>query len=348
MNSSRRTLSLPIKVKSTGQKKSGESSSKSKKHPHKQPNSLHPKNPHTGRYDLDQLCLALPELTQFIQLNPRDEKTIDFSNPEAVKLLNKALLKQFYNIEFWDIPKNYLCPPIPGRADYIHYIADLLSHSNQNKPVSGKKIHGLDIGTGANLIYPLLAHKSYGWRMTGSEIDPVSIKSANTLIQANHLEKTVKVIRQAKSSNIFKGVLTPDSRYHFTLCNPPFHSSAEEAQAGTCRKIRNLDKSSINQKTKPASEVLNFGGQSNELWCEGGELAFIKQMIRESSEFKDQCLWFTTLVSKKDNLPAIYRTLKKQHVASYKEIKMAQGQKVSRFVAWTFQPKDQHTTWFTD
>jgi len=308
---------------------------------------LHPRNPHSGRYDLAALSKTTPALSSFLKKNPKGDNTIDFADPVAVKTLNAALLKQHYQIGFWDIPKDYLCPPIPGRADYIHYLADLLASSNNGNIPEGKQVHGLDIGTGANLIYPLLATKSYGWKMTGSEIEPSSLASANAILKANRLEKSIQLVKQDNKNQILKGVIKGSDQYHFTLCNPPFHSSAKEAAQGSNRKLNNLKKGSENTSNISKKPALNFGGQHNELWCKGGERAFIKQMIKESADYKTQCLWFTSLVAKKDNLPAIKQALKKSGAVFFKEIKMAQGNKISRFIAWTFQPKDQQQNWFS-
>jgi 23S rRNA (adenine1618-N6)-methyltransferase len=63
-----------------------------------------------------------------VSINEHSIETIDFSDPEAVKSLNQALLISYYDIQMGY--SHYLCPPIPGRADYIHYIADLLAESN--------------------------------------------------------------------------------------------------------------------------------------------------------------------------------------------------------------------------
>jgi len=95
---------------------------KKKEHP-KEKSRLHPRNKHRERYDFKLLIESSPELAQFVKMNIYNDESIDFFNPDAVKALNKALLKYFYDIENWDIPEGYLCPPIPGRADYIHHIA---------------------------------------------------------------------------------------------------------------------------------------------------------------------------------------------------------------------------------
>jgi len=291
---------------------------------------LHPRNQHNSGYDFDLLTLALPALCPYIVNTPAGTKSIDFANNKAVKTLNQALLKAHYNIEFWDIPEHNLCPPIPGRVDYIHYLADLLSEDNQQTIPRGKQVKVLDIGTGANLVYPLTGTSEYKWHFTGSDIDPISIKIAKQIAQFNALKITLKL--QKNSANIFKGVINQKDLYHLTLCNPPFHASEEQANKGSERKWKNLGKSPNN--------TLNFGGNSNELWCEGGEVQFITTMIAESEEFAEQVLWFTSLISKKDSLIALEAKLKTCPIAEYKIIEMAQGQKVSRFIAWSYFDKE--------
>ncbi len=133
---------------------------------------LHPRNRHQGRYDFDQLTAACPALIPLVKKNPRGEDSIDFSDAASVKMLNRALLMHHYQVVKWDIPPNYLCPPIPGRADYIHHIADLLASSNDGEIPKGSAVRCLDIGVGANCIYPLIGEREYGWSFIGTEIDP--------------------------------------------------------------------------------------------------------------------------------------------------------------------------------
>jgi 23S rRNA (adenine1618-N6)-methyltransferase len=306
----------------------------------KQTTSLHPKNLHQGRYDLDSLSKTSPELATYIFQNEHGNFSLDFADAAAVKLLNRALLIHFYGIRFWDIPDGFLCPPIPGRADYIHYAADLLAESNSGKPLKGSKIQVLDIGCGANLIYPLLANAIYGWRVVGSELNPKAIESAQKIIEGNpHLIGKVEVLAQTDSIHIFKNIITSDAFFDLTICNPPFHDSAQSASEGSIRKLKNL-------RQKPIEKVdLNFGGQASELWCPGGELEFIRKMILESISFRHQVFWFTSLVSKSENLKAIEVSLRKVGVVDFKIIKMAQGNKKSRFVAWTFLDPKQQKAW---
>ncbi len=286
-------------------------------------NGLHPKNKHKNGYDFGELTKSSPALKPFVSKNKYGNDSIDFGNPLAVKALNQALLKYHYDINYWDIPKNYLCPPIPGRADYIHHIAELLP----NKP--GTQIRMLDIGTGANCVYPLIAHREYGWNVVGTEVDKTALENAEKIIRENHLENALTLREQKEKTKIFAGVILPDEFFDLSICNPPFHSSAEEARAGSDRKIRNLG---LKKKT------LNFGGQSNELWCEGGEEKFILTMIKESVVYQKQCRWFSTLVSKSATMPVLYDELKKMKVLEVRTLDMAQGQKLSRVLAWRFIP----------
>ena len=302
--------------------------------------NLHPRNKHRLGYDFDQLIQCCSDLKDFVFVNQYQTKTIDFSNPEAVKLLNKALLISEYDIQNWDIPKDYLCPPLPGRADYIHYIADLLAESNDGIIPKGETIQGLDIGIGANCIYPIIGNTTYGWSFVGTEIDEKALQNCKKIIEQNpKLIDFISLQFQTEPRFIFKNIITPEDTFAFAICNPPFHASAMEAAKANHRKTNNLENSKTNQP------LLNFGGQNSELWCDGGEIRFLTQMVYESAKFPLNCFWFTTLVSKKENLKSIYKTLQKVNAVAVKTIDMAQGQKTSRFVAWTFLSENQQKNW---
>lgn len=302
---------------------------------------LHSRNKHRVRYDFPQLIKSCNELAAFVSVNKFGNQSIDFFNPEAVKTLNAALLKHFYDIQNWDIPKNYLIPPIPGRADYIHYMADLLGSSNNNNIIPrGKNILALDIGVGANCVYPIIGTKEYGWSFVGSDIDKIAINSSINIINSNtSLKDTIECRFQKSSSTIFKGIIKLNEFFDLTICNPPFHSSLEEAMEGTQRKLKNLS------SKKLKNVILNFGGQNTELWCEGGEKAFVKKIIEESSFYSTSCFWFSSLISKSSHLSDIYNELKKVNAFDVRTIDMAQGQKISRIVAWTFLDKNQQKEW---
>ncbi|MGI2105929.1 23S rRNA (adenine(1618)-N(6))-methyltransferase RlmF [Shewanella frigidimarina] len=316
--------------------------------------ALHPRNAHLQGYDFATLIIAMPALAAFVRPNPYGNPSIDFADPKAVKSLNAALLLSEYHINGWDIPEGYLCPPVPGRVDYLHYIADLLAV--KGKVVKGASIRGLDIGTGANGIYPLLGIQTYGWQFVASDIDPVSIDNVAKIAQQNEkITAHLQLRLQPQPEHIFKNIIAADERFDVTLCNPPFHRSLAEASEGSLRKVKNLAK---NQQQKhgqqsrklavsQAKPTLNFGGQKAELWCDGGEQKFLANMIKQSHDYANQVLWFTSLVSKSDNLKPCYQLLKQLNAVEVKTIEMTQGNKATRILAWSFLTPAIRQQWAT-
>ena len=311
---------------------------KKKEHP-KVKTQLHPRSKHRERYNFDALIKSSPDLAPFVAPNKYGDDSVDFFNPDAVLALNKALLKHHYKVEFWKIPQHYLCPPIPGRADYIHNIADLLKSSGTKIP-KGNHIKGLDIGVGASCIYPIVGNHEYSWSFIGSDTNETAITSAKAIEQQNYnLKSSLEIRRQEKSNDFFWGILKPEEKVDFTMCNPPFHASLHDAEKASLKKLKNL------KGRRPDKSVLNFGGQQNELWTKGGEARFVKDMIYESKHFGEQCLWFTSLISKEATLKPTYKILEKVKATDVKTIEMGQGQKVSRFIAWTFLSEQEQKEW---
>lgn len=301
---------------------------------------LHPRSLHRKPYDFAKLKAAYPELSRFVRPNPFGNQSVDFANPDAVKALNTALLAHFYKVKNWNIPTGYLCPPIPGRADYLHYVADLLMDANNGIVPKGNSVSCLDIGSGANCIYPLIGHAAYGWSFVGSDVDPFAIQWAKRLLASNpSFEENIQLRLQEDGNHIFKGLVKPKDRFDLVICNPPFHGSLAEAKAAARKKTQNLG------THKGGKTVLNFGGKASELWCDGGEKAFIQNMIAESLKFKNQCLWFTSLVAKSSHLNGLRASLKKANAVEAKVVEMGQGNKISRILTWTFHAKKERKQW---
>jgi 23S rRNA (adenine1618-N6)-methyltransferase len=287
-----------------------------------------------NKYNFPELIQALPELGQFVKTNAYGNESIDFFNAEAVKLLNKALLKSNYGIAHWDIPANYLCPPIPGRAEYMHQVADLLYKNNpeylQDKKL-GNNIRVLDVGVGANCIYPIIGVHEYNWNFVGSDIDEKAIAASQKIVNENEsLQHKIELRHQKNAHDIFHGIILPEEKFQLTVCNPPFHASLQGAQQGNLRKNRNL------KNTRNTKVQLNFGGQGTELWCEGGEETFIEKMILQSAVYAKQVEWFSTLVSKESTLKKIQLKLEYVDARDMRILPMELGNKVSRIVCWSF------------
>jgi len=241
------------------------------------------------------------------------------------------LLFKHYNIQFWDFPDDNLCPPIPGRVDYIHHLADLLKNSNITKDV---KI--IDVGVGANCIYPLLGNAVYNWQFLATDIDKKSIDRAEKIVKKNDLSENIQFKQQKDATQIFQGILNENDKFSATMCNPPFYRSQEEAMQANARKLEGLGNE---------AKARNFSGKQQELWYKGGEKAFIHTYLYESSMFKTQCFWYTTLVSKKENVQSMYDSLNKLGATEIKTIPMHQGNKVTRVVGWTFLTAEEQKAW---
>ena len=300
---------------------------------------LHPRNRHAAGYSFSRLVAASPELGRFLQRAPHGGDTVDFTDPAAVKALNRALLATAYSIRGWDVPPDYLCPPVPGRADYVHHLADLLAEGNRGTIPRGPGVRVLDVGVGASAIYPLLGHREYGWSFVGSDLDGVALAAAARILVANPgLPAAIALRQQRDRTAIFQGVVGPGERFAATLCNPPFHASLREAREAAQTKWRKLGRAA-------ASSARNFGGQGAELWCAGGEAGFIRRIIAESRTLADRVLWFTTLVSRSAELPGLRRALQQAGAVEVRVVPMAQGQKQSRFLAWSFLAEADRKAW---
>lgn len=297
----------------------------------------HLRNKHKGRYDFDVLTNAHSDLEQYIVVNKYGNSTISFFDPLAVKALNTALLKSHYGIEYWDFPKGALCPPIPGRADYIHYLSDLLFDGKSPNIKIGDRVKVLDIGTGASLIYPIIGHMEYGWSFVGTEIYDKSISSAKTIIEKNGLSKKIEIRKQDDAFAIFKNLVVEYEYFDALICNPPFYSTEKEAIAANTRKNTNLGNKDTHQR--------NFGGMQNELWCHGGELNFVKRVINESADHPSLCFWYTTLVSRDEYLDELIEKIDYYDPTEVKIIDLSHGNKKSRVLCWTFLTKKQRKAW---
>lgn len=291
-----------------------------KKEQPKEKSKLHPRNKNRERYDFKQLIASSPELTSFVKPNIYGDESVDFADPQAVKALNKALLMLHYGISNWNIPDGYSCPQVPGRADYIHHMADFLCRNNYGKIPSGDRIKCLDIGVGASCIYPIIGNQEYGWSFTGSDIDLVAIESANRIVASNpSLQGKIDCQLQTNAKDYFYGIIRKDELIDLSVCNPPLYSSASEANAGA--------------------------GENRELWCDGGEEKFVRNMILQSKKFSSNCFCFSTLVSKESNLKSVYRTLEQAEAIGVETIPMGQGNKISRIVIWTFLTTEEQNKW---
>ncbi|OII76234.1 hypothetical protein cand_006320 [Cryptosporidium andersoni] len=316
---------------------------------------LHPRNPH--RYDdFLELMSLFPSLKKYIQI--KGIKVIaDYSNKEFLYELTRTLMNFRYNID-WSISRGFLIPTVPSRANYVHYIADLLTpehfyntevilregnrdvnaiegeYSEVSKSIIplGLKVIGIDIGCGANCIYPLICHKTFGWKMFGSDLSNESINIASSIVKRNGLSKNINFLYQDNPTNILCGILDNSSlldiNFTFSMCNPPFYSSFSDYIHST-------------HPTRQAE------GKLFEIITTGGEGVFIENMIHQSLKFPKRVIWYTTLVSKLNNLKRCRKLLlnisrqggNEKKLEAIRTITMEQGNHIRWILAWSFYSK---------
>jgi 23S rRNA (adenine1618-N6)-methyltransferase len=299
---------------------------------------MHNRNFFKNDYPFPELIKLNPDLSPFVIHAKSKKQSIDFSNAQAVYELNKALLLLRSNWTSWKMPSEHLIPPIPGREDYIHHVADLLSESNNQRIPSGQQVAMLDVGTGAGLVYPILAHSIYKWSVLASETSLDALSNAKVILKAQgtKINQEIKLIHQKKSHCVLTNIIRPEEKLDLTICNPPFFRSKKAAEEAN--QIRR-DKMGLSKKES------NFRGTDSELWTPGGEVNFIKNYMQESEGFKHQVLWFTTLVSRKEHLQELSNHLKSIGSVQERVIEMKHGQKKSRILCWSFLTKEQQQLW---
>ncbi|KAL6963731.1 23S rRNA (adenine(1618)-N(6))-methyltransferase [Sarracenia purpurea var. burkii] len=253
------------------------------------------------------------------------------------------------------IPDGQLCPTVPNRSNYIHWIEDLLSSdiiTNSNADGDDKVIKGFDIGTGANCIYPLLGSSLLGWSFVGSDVTEVALEWAKRNVKSNpHISELIEIrkvgsgektsygkescngqsIDMAAPSSTHKlhsdvnksyhgppillGVVGGDEKFDFCMCNPPFFGTMEEA--------------GLNPRT-------SCGGTPEEMVCPGGEEAFIVRIIEDSVQLKQSFRWYTSMVGRKSNLKILIAKLREVGVTIVKTTEFVQGQTCRWGLAWSF------------
>jgi|TARA_B110000914_G_scaffold218787_1_gene226532 23S rRNA (adenine1618-N6)-methyltransferase len=290
---------------------------------------LHNNNPFKTGYNFKELVKYNSRLVEYVNLNEFNKETIDFNSNEAIYELNRSLLLANFSLSKYYLPKGYLIPGVPGRLNYLLHLKGFIhkkfNYSNE------QQLRGLDVGSGANAIYCILGAQHFNWIMVGSEFDLTAIEvSKKNILSTKNLDKKINIRRQLNKSFLLKNIITENDYFDFTVCNPPFHSSKEEAAKNALLKANNLKKSENKKAITP-----NFSGQANELWCNGGEQLFIKRLIKESILFKEQVKVFSSLVSKSNSLIIIKQQLKKVNARFY-ILPMNQGNKKSRLIFWWF------------
>ncbi|KAK5135662.1 hypothetical protein LTR08_004963 [Meristemomyces frigidus] len=278
-----------------------------------------------GDVDFDVLAEQDADFAAICRVS-KDERWIDFQNPKVVQQLTKSLLKCDFGVSI-QLPDDRLCPPVPVRWNYVHWIQELLdttsdTYSDRYDPE--REVIGLDIGVGASCIYPLLACSSRSsWRMAGTDIDQHSLSYARKNVDANGTSKRIKLAHTTTDSPLIPIDALKIEELDFLMTNPPFYSSTEDMQA------------SYTAKTAPPSAVCT--GAENEMICPGGDVGFVTRILTESLELRDRVQWYTAMFGKISSLQIVVAKLKEHDITNFAVTCLQAGYRTKRWaVGWSF------------
>ncbi|KAL1132048.1 hypothetical protein AAG570_010006 [Ranatra chinensis] len=271
---------------------------------------MHPKNPYRTPPDFKQLAIKYPEFRKHVQQDLSGKVHLDFKDEGSVKALTNALLDKDFSLMV-ELPDDRLVPTLPLRLNYLLWIEDLLIFCG----LADKKVMGIDIGTGASCIYPLLAARKFDWSMLATEIDKQSVRVAQSNVNRNSLSDKIKV-EHVDVGSILVGVVDEGKVYDFSMCNPPFFSDRCEVGRGN---------------NAPS-------GLEHELVAQGGEIAFITKIIADSAQLGQSVRLYTTMIGHKSHVSSVKREVRAAGARSMVSTELCQGRTIRWVVAWTFMP----------
>ncbi|XP_057631346.1 RNA N6-adenosine-methyltransferase METTL16 [Chionomys nivalis] len=284
--------------------------------------SMHARNRYKDKPpDFAYLASKYPDFKQHIQINLNGRVSLNFKDPEAVRALTCTLLREDFGLSI-DIPLERLIPTVPLRLNYIHWVEDLIGHQDSDKSTLRR---GIDIGTGASCIYPLLGATLNGWYFLATEVDDMCFNYAKKNVEQNNLSDLIKVVKVPQKT-LLMDALKEESEiiYDFCMCNPPFFANELEAQGVNSRNSR-----------RPPPSSVNTGGIT-EIMAEGGELEFVKRIIHDSLQLKKRLRWYSCMLGKKCSLAPLKEELRIQGVRKVTFTEFCQGRTMRWALAWSF------------
>ncbi|KAL1779806.1 methyltransferase 16 [Sigmodon hispidus] len=284
--------------------------------------SMHARNRYKDKPpDFAYLASKYPDFKQHIQINLNGRVSLNFKDPEAVRALTCTLLREDFGLSI-DIPLERLIPTVPLRLNYIHWVEDLIGHQDSDR---GTLRRGIDIGTGASCIYPLLGTTLNGWYFLATEVDDMCFNYAKKNVEQNNLSDLIKVVKVPQKT-LLMDALKEESEiiYDFCMCNPPFFANELEAQGVNSRNSR-----------RPPPSSVNTGGIT-EIMAEGGELEFVKRIIHDSLQLKKRLRWYSCMLGKKCSLAPLKEELRIQGVPKVTFTEFCQGRTMRWALAWSF------------
>lgn len=295
--------------------------------------TMHPKNRYRYEKPNFQLLAEIyPSLSRYVVQKERvandDALIFDFKDWDACRELVKVQFKHDFGIT-WTVSKPYLIPPIANRLNYICFIHDLLLlWSPEPRTRASYEWKILDVGCGANLVYPLLGAAYFGWSFVGCDISSDALRLAVGNRDANTSIAPLIMLRKVEKQScqgahdtgggrgiIGSCVLPEDGVFDACMCNPPFFSDVNEMGQ--------------NPQT-------DYGGTLMEMIYPGGEEKFVTEMIQDSLGHKASVAWFSTMVGKKRTFKVAKKLLYSLGNNVIRTSELVQGVTHRWVISWSF------------
>ncbi|KAL2260433.1 hypothetical protein VTK26DRAFT_5546 [Humicola hyalothermophila] len=268
--------------------------------------------------DFNQLAKEDAAFAAFLNGNGQ----LDFTNPAATMQLTKTLLDLDFGLKL-ELPKDRLCPPVPNRHNYILWLKDLMDSTSYDQP--GRRLCGLDVGTGASCIYPLLGTAQRPWCFVATDIDAKSLSYAKRNIELNGLRDRIRLLERKVDDPLVPLGEAGIQSIDFVMMNPPFYDSEDDMLA------------SAKKKERPPFSACT--GAPVEMVCDGGEVAHVGRLLRESLVLRDRVQWYTSMLGKLSSLEALVEQLHANGIDNYAVTEFVQGTKTRRWaLGWSFGP----------
>ncbi|XP_075957034.1 RNA N(6)-adenosine-methyltransferase mettl16 [Anarhichas minor] len=280
--------------------------------------SMHPRNRYKDKPpDFAYLASKYPDFQEHVHTSLAGRPVVNFKEPQAVRALTCTLLKEDFGLTI-EIPLERLIPTVPLRLNYIHWVEDLIDGQKQPR-------RGIDIGTGASCIYPLLGATMNGWYFLATEVDDICFDYATKNVEQNNMSDLIKVVKVPQKT-LLMDALKEETEivFDFCMCNPPFFANQLEAKGVNSRNSR-----------RPPPSSVNTGGVT-EIMAEGGELEFVKRIIHDSLQLKKRLRWYSCMLGKKCSLAPLKEELRKQGVPKVTHTEFCQGRTMRWALAWSF------------
>ncbi|GAA5903103.1 uncharacterized protein JCM6883_002698 [Sporobolomyces salmoneus] len=318
------------------------------------------KNPYDTPPDFKELANVVPEFESHLVESSKGKWTIDWKNDESVRCLTQALLKRDFDLAL-ELPSDRLCPTVPSRLEYCLWVLKLsLLTIRPSLHEMNRRFIGIDIGTGASCIYPLLLNRllerlqptlsgslsssvstadestgqsHFDCKILATEINDESIAIARLNISKNLKDEEGKIeVCPAREedhdligTSLLNTKLQPGKLVDFVMCNPPFYASSEEIQL-----------SALQKELEPFAVCT---AANNELITTGGEVEFVKRMIEESIRIgPTRVRWFTSLIGKFSSISPLVAQLRQYQISNYQVHLLGNSGQTRRWIlSWSLQ-----------